>query len=179
MRLRRFLLVLAMAAAGRADVVDSVVAIVNTTAIKHSDVIQEIRFTAFLNREPVDLSPAAQQDAVNRLVDQTVIRQEIEAGLYAPEDPERAEALFVQLRNSYSGPEAFRQALDSHGITEDKLHRHLEWQASVLEFIELRFGQGDPSAPGQTVTTGNEEFFAWLDKMREQARLEIRKERLK
>ncbi len=159
----------------RAEVVDSLVASVDSIAIKHSDVMREIRMTAFMNHEEPKFDAKAQKDAVNRLIDQALIREEIEDGMYVPDDPKTAEALFQQLRDSYGGEEGLTKALQSRGITEDALKKQLQWQASVLRFIQLRFGGGDNGPPAQSV---NDEFFAWLDQTRDKRKVQIREARL-
>jgi hypothetical protein len=158
-----------------AEIVDSVVASVGYVAIKHSDVLREIRMAAFMNHEDPNFSAAAQKDAVSRLVDQAVIREEIESGMYVPEDPQTADSMLQQLRSSYGGPEAFAKALSKYGITEEQLKKQLQWQASVLRFIQLRFGGGESAPPSQAV---NDEFFAWLDQMRDRHDVQIKEARL-
>jgi hypothetical protein len=179
-------LLLAASIAGlKADIVDSVVAVVDSQAIKHSDVIREIRLTDFLNHEKLDLSKAAQKEAVNRLIDQAVIRQEIDAGMYVPSDPDQAAALLDQVRQSYGGASGFSKALASYGITEEELKNQLAWQTAVLEFIQLRFGTNEKAAAqaaqgtSRQASSGNDDFFAWLDQMRKDRRIVIHEERLK
>jgi hypothetical protein len=159
----------------QAEIVDSMVASVGTTAIKHSDVIREIKITAFMNRETPNLSPASQKEAVNRLVDQALIRQELEAGMYVPQDPQTADSLLRQLRDAYGGIEPFQKALADRGLNEQTLKAQLSWQATALKFIQLRFGGGAAGAPAEAV---NEAFFAWLDQMRKDQRIQIQEARL-
>lgn len=159
-----------------AEIVDGMVASVGTTAIKHSDVIRELRLTAFMNREKPDLGAASQREAVNRLIDQALIRQEIEGGMYVPDDPQTADSLLKQLRDSYGGMAAFTKALADSGVTEEALKQQLAWQATVLKFIQLRFGGGVAGAPAESV---NEAFFAWLDQMRKDRKIQIQESRLK
>jgi len=165
-----------LAGAARAEIVDSMVASVGTTAIKHSDVIREIRLTAFMNHEKPDLRAASQKEAVNRLVDQALIRQEIEGGMYVPDDPQTAASLLKQLRETYGGADGFTKALANCGVTEEALKQQLTWQATVLKFIQLRFGGGVAGAPAESV---NEAFFAWLDQMRKDRKIQIQEARLK
>lgn len=156
----------------QAEIIDSIGAVVAGQAIKHSDVLREIRITALQNHEPVSLTAQMQQEATSRLIDQAIIRDEIREGLYAPTDDESARALLDQLKTSYGGPEAFQGALSSHQLDEETVRQHLEWQTAVLRFIELRFGE-DATAQGN-----NDALFQWLDLKREEKRVVIKKERL-
>ena len=171
------LLIAAGAACSPAEVVDSVVATVNGRAIKHSDVLREIRLTAFLNHGEADVSPAVQKETVNRLIEQAIIRQEIEAGAFSPPDPLKGEDMLRTLQETYKGKEAFREAMASRGIDESTLRKHLEWQAAVLHFVQLRFGQAGTGDDPQARPV-NDRFFAWLDQMRKEQRIVIREGRL-
>ncbi|HVW11144.1 MAG TPA: hypothetical protein VHC90_21310, partial [Bryobacteraceae bacterium] len=65
-----------------AVVLDRTAVVVGNRAIKLSDVDRDIRVTSFLNRTAIDTSPAARRKAAERLVDQSVIRDEISTGDY-------------------------------------------------------------------------------------------------
>ena len=173
--------ILAAAMPQHAEITDSVVAVVDTHPIKHSDVIREIRLTAFMNREKADFGAAVKKEAVNRLIDQVFIRQEINAAAMPSnhdEDSDQAAELLRQLRESYGDQARFRESLTAYGLTEEELRRQLKWQVDVLQFVELRFGQAEATGAA-AIDAVNEDFFAWLDSMREQKRVEIREERLK
>ena len=181
MRALTTILVVAASVPMQAEIVDSVVAVVDGRPIKHSDVIREIRLAAFMNHEDASFSPSVKKEAVKRLIDQVFIRQEIIA-TSAPvpsaiDNLKRADTLLQQLRTSYGSDPDFRQKLMSYGITEQELRQQLEWQVAVLQFVELRFGRIQNPGAG-SANTVNDEFFAWLDSMREQKRVEIREERL-
>jgi hypothetical protein len=168
-------ILLALSCLASAEVVDSVVAIAGAQPIKHSDVIQDLRLTAFLNGMPFDASAERQQQAVNRLIDQVIIRVQLNNGGYTPPDPAKVDGLMKQVRERYSSESAFLRALAQANLTESSLRSYLTWQVMVLEFIDQRFGAG-PQDPAQA---SNDEFIAWLDMARKDERIEIRTERLK
>ena len=64
-------------------VIDRIAVIVDKHAIKSSDIDRDLRVTAFLNREPLNVSSDAKQKAAERLIEQTVIRDEMEKGGYS------------------------------------------------------------------------------------------------
>lgn len=148
MRARCILIAGLFVMVGRAEIVDRIAIIVDNQAIKHSDILNEIRETAFLNNEKLDFSIDEQKKAANRLIDQALIRKDIQAGNYAMADPALAEQLLRQIKQRYPNEAAFRQALARSGITEDMLKQHLEWQTQVLKFVELRFGGGQIASGG-------------------------------
>jgi hypothetical protein len=141
--MRRAILIsmLLAAALPGAVVLDRVAVVVGKRAIKLSDVERDIRVTAFLNRAAVDTSPAARCKSAERLVDQTVIRDEIATGDYErATDAEAAGMLNNLRRDRFGSSEArLRQELTKYGVTQDQLTEALRWQLTVLRFIEERF----------------------------------------
>lgn len=122
-------------------VLDRVAVVVGKRAIKLSDIERDIRVTAFLNRTPVDMSSAARRKAAGRLVDQSVIRDEIATGDYERATDADAQGMLNKLRQDrFGGSEARLHAdLAKYGISEDQLASELRWQLTVLRFIEERF----------------------------------------
>jgi hypothetical protein len=124
-----------------AVVLDRVAVVVGKRAIKLSDIERDIRVTAFLNRTPVDMGPAARRKAAERLVDQSVIRDEIATGDYERATDAEAQGMLNKLRQDrFGGSEPrLRADLAKYGISEDQLTSELRWQLTVLRFIEERF----------------------------------------
>ena len=164
---------LSMLGNARAEIIDRIAVIVGDHLIKHSDILNEIRVTAFLNQEKSDFSPAEEKKAVNRLIDQALIRRDIESGAYVEPDPAEADKLLQQIKARYGSDAAYRKALAGLGITEAGLRERLEWQTEVLKFVEARFGANQA---GQEV---NQQFFSWLDETRKQTRVVFKEESLK
>jgi len=156
--MRHFLLLLAIAgASGAVVVLDRMAVIVGKHVIKTSDVDWDLRVTAFLNREPLTLSPQAKRKSAERLIDQEIIRQEIVQGDYRRPAESAAAELQAQLkRDRFGGSDLrMREALQRYGITEDQLRAQLLWQLTVLQFIDQRF------RPAVNVT--DEEVRAYYD----------------
>ncbi|MEP7351666.1 MAG: hypothetical protein ABI824_00400 [Acidobacteriota bacterium] len=165
----------------QAEVVDSLVAVVGSAAIKHSDVLRDVRMTAFLNKGSVKTDQKSQEEAMNRLIDQALIRQEIEAGAYELAAPSRVEEAVKPVQESYGGAVAFQSALQRYGITADDLRAYLRWQITVVDFVELRFGNGlagDATTASDHAPTADP-FIAWLDSARKNQRIITKPERLK
>ena len=83
--MRQALLAIAfgMTAAAQTGVIDRVAVVVGNQVITASEVELEVRLTEFLNGAPLDLGPAARKAAAERLVDQQLIRNEMQAAGYA------------------------------------------------------------------------------------------------
>jgi len=152
-----FLLGLATVLYGRGVVIDRIAVVVGKHAIKSSEIDRDLRAAGFLNREPLSLSPEAKRKAAERLIDQTVIRDEITNGRYAQAGQGEADTLLQHLRQDrFGGSDSRLQAeLSKYGLTPDQLRTQLRWQLRVLRFIDQRF------RPGVLVT--DEEVRAYFD----------------
>lgn len=157
------------------EVVDRIAIVVDQVAIKQSDIFNDIRLTDFINGEKLEFSLPVAKQAASRLIDQAIIRKEIESGRYGSPDPEEVNQLWGQIRTRYRTNEAFLQALKNYGLTEEQLRERLRWQVTVLQFIDLRFGTGEQANSGAP----NQAFFDWLNETRKQARIVFKEEALK
>ncbi len=126
-----------------AVILDRVAIVVNNQPIKDSDIERDIRATSLLNGVQLDLGPAARIEAANRLIDQALIRREIQVAQYPEAKPEEAQALVEEMRKQrYGQSGAYQAALQRYGIDDAQLHHQVAWQATVLKFIEQRFRPG-------------------------------------
>jgi hypothetical protein len=133
-------LVLLAAAAGRAEIIDRIAVSTGNSVITTSEIDREIRVTAFQSGEKPDFSPAHRRQTAQRMVDQKLIRREMEMSAYSLPDPMEAEPLLEQLRmSSYTSDAEFQKALADYGITEQDVKDELLRQLTLLRFIEGRF----------------------------------------
>jgi hypothetical protein len=137
-------LFLMFASAQSPVVIDRIAVIVGKHAIKISDIVEDLRVTEFLNREPLGLNAAAKRKSAERLIDQEIIRQEIATGGYRRPSEAEGQAYEKQLENDrFHGSAAqMRQALAKYDLTEEQLREELLWQLTVLRFIDQRFRAG-------------------------------------
>jgi hypothetical protein len=141
MRGRMLVLVMLLAAAGRAEIIDRIAVTVGKRVIAASDVALEIRLSAFMNQAKPDFSPESKRKTADRLVERALIQEEVELSRYpSPEASEAAPALAALKQEQFSGDAAYREALSSYGITEEELKRYLLEQTAVSGFIDIRFG---------------------------------------
>jgi hypothetical protein len=140
-----------LALVGAAAVVDRVAVVVGKTVITESEVLQELRLAEFLNGQTLDLGPEQRRAAAERLVDQQLIRNEMEIGHYPEPTPTETEAVLRKFRQEhYVSINLFRAALEKYGITEDQLKQHLIWQLEAIHFTDLRFRMGAAAPPVAT-----------------------------
>jgi len=182
--LRSPILALLIPLAASAAVIDRVAVVVGSTVITESEVLDAVRLTEFVNGEALDLGPRARRAAAERLVDQQLIRNEMELGRYTPPPASDADRLLGTFRQQrFPSAAQYEQALKTYGITEDELKSYLLWQETVLRFTDMRFRPGLPgpseesanrlqdgatAAPGDTV---DERLDAWLKESRENTRI--------
>ncbi len=138
----RWLLALAFCALLAAEVIDRIAITVANQVITASQVDEEVRVTAFLNNEKLDLSPGEKKKAAVRLIDQALIKREMDLSRYPLPALSDADGALKDVKTHYSNPAGFEPALNDFGITEAQLQQHLWWQLTVLRFVDYRFRPG-------------------------------------
>lgn len=142
------------------EVVDRIAASVGRQVIAESEVVESIRVAAFLNREPADLGAAARRKAAERLVEQALLRREMEVSHY----PLPGLEVGVDGAAGVSDSE-----LAAAGLTREQLRRHLRWQSAVLAFIEYRFKPGVQLTESEVVEYYQARRREWLARKDEKA----------
>jgi hypothetical protein len=116
---------------------------VGNRIITTSQLDREIRVTAFLNGQPPDFSPAARRAAADRLVEQALIRREMETSGYPQPSEADAEPILSQFQKAhFSSPAEYRQALAASGLSEADVSEEVLWQRRLLQFVGERFRAG-------------------------------------
>jgi hypothetical protein len=149
------LLAVWLAAAARAETLDRIAVSVGSRVITATDVDREIRITALLNNQKPDFSPAAKRQAAERMVDQTLVRSELEANRYSPPTAAETEAALAEEKARYGNDAEYRRALAEYGVSEDDLKSRLTWQLTLLRFIDVRFRPG--------IQIGDQEIRKYFD----------------
>ncbi len=126
--------------AASAAIIDRIAVSVGNRVVTTLDVDREIRVTAFLDGRKPDFGKASKKATADRLVDQQLIRSELEYSRYpAPSAAEIAPLLDEFKSKYFASDAAYRQALADAGITEQALKDELVWQRTLLSYIEVRF----------------------------------------
>jgi len=126
----------------RAEIIDRIAISVGNQVITERQIDQDVRLTAFLNEEKLDLDLAARKKAAGRLIEQTLIRREIELSRYPLPEMSEAQKSLEKIRARYASEAAYQKALEAYGIDESALLERLWWQETFLRFIEYRFRPG-------------------------------------
>jgi hypothetical protein len=124
-----------------ATVIDRIAVVVSKHAIKLTDLQRDIRLTEFMNHEPPNLSSDAMRKSADRLIDQMIIRDEIDRGGYRRPSDSDADHLLNQLRQGRFGGSDSRlnTELARYGLREEQLREQLLWQLTALSFINQQF----------------------------------------
>jgi len=146
------------------DIIDRIAITVANQVITESQVDEEIRVTAFMNRDPLDLSLDARKQAATRLIEQALIRREMELSRYPlPELADAGESLQT-LKAMYPSEAEFQKALTDYGVTVDELTRRLWWQLTLLRFIDYRFRPGIQIPPADVQAYYRQQLSDWRKK---------------
>jgi peptidyl-prolyl cis-trans isomerase SurA len=139
----------------RAEIIDRIAVVVGNSVITESEIVREIRLTAFLNGEPLDFSATSKRKTADRMVEQRLLQIENEAGLYPPPAPDALDQTLQQAQSRFLSPARYSQELRRTGITEEELKAHLLRQLITLRFLDLRFRPG--------IQISEEEIVAYFD----------------
>ena len=126
----------------QAEILDRIAVSVGNRVITETDLDREIRITAFLNGSRPDFSPENKRQTAGRMVDQLLVRSELEASRYMLPPPAEADAALREERSRFPDEAAWRRALADYGIAEDDLKNRLLWQLTLVRFIDIRFRPG-------------------------------------
>jgi hypothetical protein len=124
------------------EIIDRIAISVGNQVITQTQIDEELRLTAFLNGGQLDLSAEERKKAADRLIEQTLVKRDMEFSHYPIPAESEAEPSLKTLKANYHSEGEYRQALDRYGITEEALKRRLWWQTTLLRFIDYRFRPG-------------------------------------
>jgi hypothetical protein len=116
------------------EVVDRIVARVETEIILESDVRQLSRYQAFL-----DGKPQSDAEILNRLIDQWIVRSEAGVARFPQPSEEDVNRSIERLKRSFSSPEEFQTRQRLSGITDDEIRRFVRAQLYLSNYLDSRF----------------------------------------
>jgi hypothetical protein len=128
----------AWSAAG--PIVDRVVANVNGHVVLQSDWEEELAFEAFEDgRSPDTFTTAQRRAALDRLVDQELLREQVRPWQPAPAEQVAARVAEVRkLQPDSSTDDGWRAALQRYGLTQSLLEKRLSDQIQLMRLVEDR-----------------------------------------
>jgi peptidyl-prolyl cis-trans isomerase SurA len=134
---------LSLTVPARAEIIDRIAVSVGNRVITEIDLNREIRVAAFLDGVKPDFSPAGKRATAERMVEQVLIRRELEISRYpVPSAAEVAPVLEAFKKARFPQDEAYQRALADYGIADPDVKDLLLWQRTLLLFIEVRFQSG-------------------------------------
>ena len=130
---------LLFAALAAAEIIDRIAVTVDNQVITTSEIGEALRVAAFLNGEKPDFSPAARRQMADRLIEQILVRREMELTRYPEPPATEIEQTLSQVKRRFSSDAQFQQALAEYKLTQRQIERSLRRQTTLLRFIDLRF----------------------------------------
>jgi len=116
------------------DVIDRIVARVETDIILLSDVRQLNRYQVFL-----DGKAQSDEDILNRLIDQWIVRSEAGVARFPQPSDEDVNRSIERLKRSFSSPEEFQLRQKNSGLSEDDIRRFVRAQLYLSNYLDSRF----------------------------------------
>lgn len=128
------------ALAASAAIIDRIAVSVGNRVIASSDIDREIRVAAFLNGAKPDFSSASRRAAADRMVEQTLVRMEVENSRYPASTAADVQAALADFKKSHFADDAaYQRALSDYGVSEKDVLTELGWQRTLLSYIDVRF----------------------------------------
>jgi parvulin-like peptidyl-prolyl isomerase len=165
-----------------AGIVDRLAVIVGQQTITQLQLDEEIRVTALLNHGPIARDAETRRGAADRLVEQLLIRREMEQSRYPLPDEQDVNQYVQQIRRQNGGSAGLAKALATYELSESTLRQHLEAQLVALHFVEYRF-RPDAAVSDEDIETAyrrraeESKTKATLEASREPIRAELTEER--
>jgi len=135
----RLWLPLVFALISSAEVIDRIAVSVGNQVITEAQILDELRITAFLNNQKPGITPDQKKAAAERLIEQALVKREMELSRFPLPDQTEAAPLETELQAKYGSAAQLCQALAQAGIGKQNLEQRLWWQLTLLRFIDYRF----------------------------------------
>jgi len=116
------------------EVVDRIVARVDTDIILLSDVKTLARYQSLL-----DEKPESDAQILDRLIDQWMVRNEAKAALFPQPSDADVQRSLERLKRSFSSPEAFEERKKQAGLSDEELLRMTRSQLYLSNYLDSRF----------------------------------------
>jgi hypothetical protein len=122
-----------------AEIVDRIAVTVDNRVIATSEIGEALRVAAFLDGEKPDLGPAARRRMADRLIEQILVRREMELTRYPEPSPAEIADAVDQVKRRFAGDAEFQRELAAYKLTQRQIEDALRRQITLLRYIDLRF----------------------------------------
>jgi parvulin-like peptidyl-prolyl isomerase len=116
------------------EVLDRIVAKVETDIILDSDVRQLARYQRF-----VDGKAQSDQEVLDRLIDQWIVRNEASVARFPQPSEEEVDRSLARLKRSFSSPEAYEERQKQSGLSDEEIRQFLRSQLYLSNYLDSRF----------------------------------------
>jgi hypothetical protein len=122
------------------QIIDRMVANVNGHVVLQSDWEEELAYEAFVDgRAPDTFTPEQRKAALDRLIDQELLREEVRPSDSAPVDQVTARLTEVRkIHPDASSDEGWRSTLQRYGLTQSVLEKRLGESIQLMRLVEAR-----------------------------------------
>jgi peptidyl-prolyl cis-trans isomerase SurA len=148
------------------DIIERIVAVVNGHMILQSDWDDAVRFEAFTNHRGLDaVSQADRAAALDRLIDQELLREQSSAPELHGPPPEELRKRVNEIRESYpeaAAPDAWRSLLARYGLDEKQLEARLGMELSIARQVEARLRPNVQIDPNSVESYYRDQFLPGL-----------------
>ncbi len=128
------------------DVIDRIVVLVNGQPVLLSEWDEAVRYEAMAQGRPLEsVTHEQEQAALDRLVDQELLRQHMRARNLPPPDREEVDRSLREFRQQLPGAGsegAWRSLLARYMLTEEQVRQRLSAQLELLRFIDAQIRPG-------------------------------------
>lgn len=132
-------LLVLLAALASATIVDRIAIVLDQRVITEVQLDEEIRVTALLNREPIKRDLPTRRAAAGRLIQQELVRHEMELNQYPVPDAAQVDIAFAEAAAQLGGAETLGKQLAAYQLNDAILKEHLKFQLTLVKFIDFRF----------------------------------------
>lgn len=124
------------------EVIDRIVATVNGHVILQSDWDDASSYEAFIDRRSLDqLTPEDRKATLDRLIDQELLREQIQASDFPQTPPAEVQKRIQEIRAHYpeaQSQQAWSALLSARGLTESDLESRVVLQLNVMRLVDAR-----------------------------------------
>ncbi len=150
------------------EVIDRIVAVVDKRVILESDWDLEVRYESFIDNKPLaSVTPEQKEAALDRLIDQALIEDQIDKTDFTRATPEEVAAQVETVRKQMvrdPSEEAWHAALARYGLDPQAVADHVATQLDILRFVEVRFRPSIHVDPVMVVNYYRDTFLPEVEK---------------
>ena len=127
--------------ASAGEVVDRIVATVNSQIILQSDWQEAIRYEAFVAGRPLEpVHVADRKAALDHLIDQELLREQMRSSGYQHASDQEVEARIRDFRKQYKATDeaSWKTALQRYGLSENDLKNRVALELDLMGLVDAR-----------------------------------------